>query len=117
MNTKVTGAEKRDGKVFVKTEAAKDGKEDVLEADVVLVSVGRRPVTQGLNLEKIGIEVDPKGGQKREETREEVDARLDGYMREAISLLTLQMEGIYNPNEEKGEGLKLRMVRRGVSGA
>ncbi|MGA2664404.1 MAG: dihydrolipoyl dehydrogenase [Nitrososphaerales archaeon] len=32
-----------------------------VEADVVLVSVGRRPVTRGLNLERLGIEVDTKG--------------------------------------------------------
>ncbi len=32
-----------------------------MEADTVLVSVGRRPYTKGLNLEKIGVEVDPKG--------------------------------------------------------
>ncbi|EMD31231.1 hypothetical protein CERSUDRAFT_89245 [Gelatoporia subvermispora B] len=61
LNTKVLSAEKRDGKVYVKTEAAKGGKEDTLEADVVLVSVGRRPVTEGLNLDKVGVEVDPKG--------------------------------------------------------
>jgi dihydrolipoamide dehydrogenase len=28
LNTKVTAAEKRDGKVFVKTEAVKDGKQE-----------------------------------------------------------------------------------------
>ncbi|PSR73270.1 hypothetical protein PHLCEN_2v10885 [Hermanssonia centrifuga] len=61
MNTRVVSAEKRDGKVYVKTEAAKGGKEETLEADTVLVSVGRRPYTKGLNLEKIGVEVDPKG--------------------------------------------------------
>lgn len=61
LNTKVLSAEKKDGKVFLKTEAAKGGKEDQLEADVVLVAVGRRPYTQGLNLEKIGVEIDPKG--------------------------------------------------------
>jgi dihydrolipoamide dehydrogenase len=32
-----------------------------LDADVVLVSVGRRPYTKGLNLEKIGVELDGKG--------------------------------------------------------
>lgn len=32
-----------------------------LEADVVLVAIGRRPVTAGLNLEAIGVEVDGKG--------------------------------------------------------
>ncbi|EIN03538.1 dihydrolipoyl dehydrogenase [Punctularia strigosozonata HHB-11173 SS5] len=61
LNTKVTGAEKREGKVYIKTEGSKGGKEEELEADVVLVSVGRRPVTTGLNLEKIGVEVDNRG--------------------------------------------------------
>lgn len=61
LNTKVISAEKKDGKVYVNTEAAKDGKADTLEADVVLVAVGRRPVTNGLNLDKIGVEVDNKG--------------------------------------------------------
>jgi dihydrolipoamide dehydrogenase len=61
LNTKVTAADKADGKVYVKTEAAKDGKEETLEADVVLVSVGRRPYTQGLGLENIGVEVDNRG--------------------------------------------------------
>ncbi|KAK4702103.1 dihydrolipoamide dehydrogenase, partial [Phenoliferia sp. Uapishka_3] len=61
LNTKVMGTEKRDGKVFVSVEGAKDGKKSEIEADVVLVAIGRRPVTNGLNLEKIGVEVDPKG--------------------------------------------------------
>ncbi|KAI0062189.1 dihydrolipoyl dehydrogenase [Artomyces pyxidatus] len=61
LNTKVLSADKQDGKVFIKTEAAKGGKEETLEADVVLVAIGRRPVTTGLNLEKIGVEVDNKG--------------------------------------------------------
>ncbi|CDO75451.1 hypothetical protein BN946_scf184823.g5 [Trametes cinnabarina] len=61
LNTKVLSAEKKDGKVFLKTEAAKGGKEDTLEADVVLVAVGRRPYTEGLNLEAAGVEVDNRG--------------------------------------------------------
>ncbi|EIW75583.1 dihydrolipoyl dehydrogenase [Coniophora puteana RWD-64-598 SS2] len=61
LNTKVLSAEKKDGKVVIKTEAAKDGKTDELEADVVLVAVGRRPYTDGLNLEAVGIEKDNRG--------------------------------------------------------
>ncbi len=34
---------------------------EVVQADLLLVSVGRRPVTQGLNLQRLGIETDPKG--------------------------------------------------------
>lgn len=63
LNTKVVSAEPQgeDGPVLVKTEAAKGGKEETIEADVVLVAVGRRPYTEGLNLEKVGVEVDNKG--------------------------------------------------------
>jgi len=61
LNTKVLSAEKKDGKVFLQTEAAKGGKEETLDADVVLVAVGRRPYTEGLGLENIGVEVDGKG--------------------------------------------------------
>ncbi|KAG8923406.1 dihydrolipoamide dehydrogenase precursor [Tulasnella sp. 419] len=62
LNTKVVGAEKgANGKVQLKVEAAKGGKEETLEADVVLVAIGRRPVTRGLNLDKIGVEVDKRG--------------------------------------------------------
>lgn len=32
-----------------------------MDVDVVLVAVGRRPVTEGLGLDKIGVEVDNKG--------------------------------------------------------
>ncbi|KAI0030968.1 dihydrolipoyl dehydrogenase [Vararia minispora EC-137] len=61
LNTKVLSAEKSDGKVFLKTEAAKGGKEETLEADVVLVAIGRRPYTKGLNLEAAGVDIDGKG--------------------------------------------------------
>ncbi|KAG2004811.1 dihydrolipoamide dehydrogenase [Coprinopsis cinerea AmutBmut pab1-1] len=61
LNTKVVSAEKKDGKVFLKAEAAKGGKEETLDADVVLVAVGRRPYTDGLNLEAAGVELDNRG--------------------------------------------------------
>ncbi|KAG8858944.1 dihydrolipoamide dehydrogenase precursor [Tulasnella sp. 330] len=61
LNTKVMSAEKVNGKVSLKVEAAKGGKEETLEADVVLVAIGRRPVTKSLNLEKVGVELDKRG--------------------------------------------------------
>ncbi|GAA5989827.1 hypothetical protein JCM5350_002957 [Sporobolomyces pararoseus] len=61
LNTKVISAEKKDGKVHIEVEGAKNGKKSTIEADVVLVAIGRRPVTKGLNLEKIGVEVDNRG--------------------------------------------------------
>ncbi|CED82701.1 dihydrolipoyl dehydrogenase [Phaffia rhodozyma] len=62
LDTKVISAQKEDsGKVTLNVEGAKDGKKESLEADVVLVAIGRRPVTAGLNLEAIGVELDNKG--------------------------------------------------------
>jgi dihydrolipoamide dehydrogenase len=61
VNTKVLGAEKKDGKVFLNVESAKGGKQETIEADVVLVAIGRRPVTKNLGLEDIGVEMDNKG--------------------------------------------------------
>ncbi|QRV85459.1 dihydrolipoamide dehydrogenase [Ceratobasidium sp. AG-Ba] len=61
LNTKVLGGKKVDGRVELEIEGAKDGKKETLDADVVLVSIGRRPFTKGLNLEKIGVELDKRG--------------------------------------------------------
>ncbi|KAG8952104.1 dihydrolipoamide dehydrogenase precursor [Tulasnella sp. 424] len=61
LNTKVLSGEKVDGQVKIKVEAAKGGKEETLDADVVLVAIGRRPYTKGLGLEKVGVEVDKRG--------------------------------------------------------
>ena len=61
MGHKVIDMEKRDGKCYLNVESAKDGKKEQVEADVVLVAIGRRPVTSGLNLEKIGVETDKRG--------------------------------------------------------
>ncbi len=48
-------------KVKVTAKAKKDDKEVNLEADYVLVAAGRRPYTEGLNLEGIGLELDERG--------------------------------------------------------
>ncbi|KAF8671918.1 Pyridine nucleotide-disulfide oxidoreductase, dimerization domain [Rhizoctonia solani] len=61
LNTKVLGGTKTDGGVQLEVESVKDGKKETLDADVVLVSIGRRPYTKGLGLEKIGVEVDKRG--------------------------------------------------------
>ncbi|PPQ65852.1 hypothetical protein CVT26_000786, partial [Gymnopilus dilepis] len=61
LNTKVLSAEKKDGKVILEAEPAKGGQSESLEADVVLVAVGRRPYTDGLNIEAAGVLLDNKG--------------------------------------------------------
>ena len=59
LGTKVTSLN-QDGPNAILT-AEKDGKKLEFEADKILVAVGRRPNTQGLGLEKVGIECDEKG--------------------------------------------------------
>ncbi|KAL1929887.1 hypothetical protein VTP01DRAFT_1041 [Rhizomucor pusillus] len=61
MGTKVNGAKVVGDQVQVDVEAAKGGNAETLEADVVLVSIGRRPYTKGLGLENIGVELDNRG--------------------------------------------------------
>ena len=52
---KVTSVENKGKEVLLKAEA-KDGKVLELKGDYCLVSIGRRPYTEGLGLEKVGIE-------------------------------------------------------------
>ncbi|MGF1474971.1 MAG: dihydrolipoyl dehydrogenase [Geminicoccaceae bacterium] len=61
LGTKVTGVDASGNKVKVTTEPAKGGDGDTLEVDVVLVSIGRRPYTDKLGLDSVGIELDDKG--------------------------------------------------------
>merc|ERR1719183_629157 len=61
LNTKVMSAKKEGGKIKVSVEGVKDGKAEEMEADVLLVCVGRRPYTDNLGLEEVGIERDNLG--------------------------------------------------------
>ncbi|RPB15186.1 dihydrolipoyl dehydrogenase [Morchella conica CCBAS932] len=61
LNTKVLGGDVNADDIKIKIEAAKGGKEEQLDADVVLVAIGRRPYTSGLGLENVGIETDERG--------------------------------------------------------
>eukprot|EP01135_Chromosphaera_perkinsii_P009444 Nk52_evm2s1762 gene=Nk52_evmTU2s1762 len=61
LNTKVMGAEKNGDQVTVKVEAAKGGKAEELSCDALLVSIGRRPYTENLGLDKVGVKMDNRG--------------------------------------------------------
>ncbi len=56
---KAVGWEERGGVAVVKAEIG--GKIQEFEADIILVAVGRRPVTQGLAIEKSGVKVGERG--------------------------------------------------------
>ena len=63
LKTKVEKITKSKNGVIIET-FSKEGKKNKFEADVVLISVGRRPYTKNLNLEKIGVELDKRGSIK-----------------------------------------------------
>ncbi len=46
----------------VEVQVEKDGNEETLEFDKLLVAVGRKPLTSGLGLEEAGVEIDEKSG-------------------------------------------------------
>jgi len=61
MKTKVTSSTVTDTGVELTMEPSKGGAEKKDEFDIVLVATGRRPYTDGLNLESLGIQTDPLG--------------------------------------------------------
>jgi dihydrolipoamide dehydrogenase len=61
LGTKVTGADIKDGTVSLTVEPAAGGTAENIEASHVLVSIGRRPNTEGLALEKAGLQTNNRG--------------------------------------------------------
>ena len=61
LSTKVTGVTVKGKKATLTVEPSAGGSAETLTADVVLVSIGRRPNTEGLGLDKIGLELNKRG--------------------------------------------------------
>ena len=61
LSTKVAAAQPGNNDVSLTLEPAKGGDSETLAADVVLVAVGRRPFTDGLGLDEIGVARDRAG--------------------------------------------------------
>jgi dihydrolipoamide dehydrogenase len=67
LSTKVTGAEVKKSGVELKIAPAAGGNEETIDADVVLVAIGRRPFTDGLGLSEAGVAIDNAGRIKTDE--------------------------------------------------
>ena len=61
LGTKVTGATVKGKKATLTLEPAKGGAAETLEADCVLVAIGRRPNVEGLGIEAIGLTLNARG--------------------------------------------------------
>ena len=61
MGSKVNTVNSKGDLVTISYTDIKNSKEEKIEVDKVLVAVGRKPYTEGLNLSKIGVKLDNKG--------------------------------------------------------
>ena len=61
LGAKVTGIDTSGNRLVAKTEPAAGGAQEMLEADVVLVCIGRVPFTEGLGLQEAGVALDNRG--------------------------------------------------------
>merc|ERR1719454_2296174 len=60
MSTKVTSVEKTGSGVKVSMEPAAGGESETIDADIVLVCVGRREYRDGLGVEEVGVAMEGK---------------------------------------------------------
>ncbi len=75
LSTKVTGVAVKGGKATLTVEPSKGGEASTIEADCVLVAIGRRPNVDGLGLDKIGLELNARG---QIETDHDFATKVDG---------------------------------------
>ncbi|MGB6753871.1 MAG: dihydrolipoyl dehydrogenase [Xanthobacteraceae bacterium] len=61
LSSKVTGVDTSGKTLKVKVEPSAGGAAETIEADVVLVAIGRVPYTEGLGLEAVGVKKDNRG--------------------------------------------------------
>ena len=82
LSSKVTSATTSANGVQLSVEPAAGGTAEPLEADYVLVAIGRRPYTQGLGLENVGLATDKRGMLANKGHRTEAAGRLGDRRRD-----------------------------------
>jgi len=108
LGAKVTGAKTTNTGVTLTVEPAQGGAAEEVEADVVLVAIGRRPHTQGLGLENVGVETDNRGRVK-----------IDGHFQTnvpGIYAIGDVVEGPMLAHKAEDEGIALAEILAGQHG-
>jgi len=67
LSTKVTGAKTAKAGVTLTTEPVAGGKKETMKVEIVLAAIGRLPFTNGLGVDKAGVEMDDRGFVKVDE--------------------------------------------------
>ncbi|UHD46202.1 dihydrolipoyl dehydrogenase [Aureimonas altamirensis] len=108
LSSKVTGVSAEGGKGRVTFEPVNGGNAVTLEADVVLVSTGRRPYTAGLGLEEVGVALDKAG-------RVEIDGHYATNVK-GIYAIGDVVKGPMLAHKAEDEGVALAEILAGQAG-
>ncbi len=108
MGCKVNSVKNNGTKVVINYTDTKSSKDETLEADKVLVSVGRKPYTEGLNLTKVGVKKDKKG-------RIEVNKKLQTSV-ENIYAIGDVIKGPMLAHKAEEEGIAVAEILAGQAG-
>lgn len=108
LSSKVMGATKARGKVTLSVEPAAGGAAESIEADTVLVAVGRVPFTEGLGLDEAGVKRDARG-------RVEVD---DHYKTSVAGIYAIGdvIRGPMLAHKAEDEGIAMAEILAGQAG-
>ncbi len=108
MNCKVNSVKNNNTSVTINYTDIKNSKEETLEFDKVLVSVGRKPYTEGLNLTKVGVRKDKKG---RIEVNEKLQTSVDN-----IYAIGDVIKGPMLAHKAEEEGIAVAEILAGQAG-
>jgi dihydrolipoamide dehydrogenase len=108
MGSKVNSVNSKEDSVTINYTDIKNSKESVIKVDKVLVSVGRKPYTEGLNLSKVGVKKDNKG-------RIEVNSKLQTTV-ENIYAIGDVIKGPMLAHKAEEEGIAVAEILAGQAG-
>ncbi|UIJ71882.1 dihydrolipoyl dehydrogenase [Aurantimonas sp. HBX-1] len=109
LGAKVTDVARKDGGgASVTFEPAKGGEAETLAADVVLVATGRKPYTDGLGLEAVGVSLDDRG-------RIEIDGHYKTNV-DGIYAIGDVVKGAMLAHKAEDEGVALAEILAGQAG-
>ena len=108
MGSKVVSVKNNGAKVLINYKDIKNSEDKTLEVDKVLVSVGRKPYTDGLNLAKVGVKKDNKG-------RIEVNEKLQTSVQNIYAIGDV-IKGPMLAHKAEEEGIAVAEILAGQAG-
>ena len=108
LNSKVNSVKNKKDSIVVEFTDNSSLKKEIIEADKVLVSVGRKPYTDGLNLSKIGVKKDDKG-------RIEVNEKLQTSIQNIFAIGDV-IKGPMLAHKAEDEGIAVAEILAGQAG-